>query len=268
MNTVAAPPVPWPRRLWFYAISGVFLLQIGLVWQLAQRPQRPAERPIFRTTIQLSGDPEVLRRLSESTVMPDPTLLALPSLDGFSGPAWLRFPTLDFQPSERVDTTHALALDTQSLTATFSQFLATNVIAAPIIADKPLPPIPRFEPNFPFERPPTQTLARIEGALAARPLISGVELKSWPAAEILSNTVVQAAVDALGFTFSTTLLSGSGSTNADQHALTQAYNARFRPARPGTGATFDPARSLTWGRWIFQWHTVPLPATNVATATP
>jgi hypothetical protein len=189
-------------------------------------------------------------------------------LDGFSGAAWLRFPTIDFQPSERVDTTHALALDTQSLTATFSQFLATNVITPPIIADRPLPPIPRFEPNFQVERPPTQTLARIEGALDARPLITSVELKSWPSAEILSNTVVQAAVDALGFTFSATLLSSSGSTNADQHALAQAYNARFRPARAGTGATYDPARSLTWGRWIFQWHTLPLPATNVAAIAP
>lgn len=268
MNPAAVPTPPWPRRRWFYAIAGVFLLQLGLVWWLAHPPQRPPERPLFRTAIQLAGDPDVLRRLAETTAMPDPTLLALPSLDGFSGAAWLRFPPLDYQPSAPVDTAHALALDTQSLTATFSQFLSTNRITPPAIADQPLPSIPRYEPHFPAERPPTQTLARIEGPLRLRPLLSPIELKSWPAAEILSNTVVQAAVDSLGFTFAATLLAGSGSTNADQHALTQVYHARFRPARADSGATFDPARSLTWGRWIFQWQTLPFPATNIATAAP
>ncbi len=269
MNTVAAAiePVRWSRRRWFYSIAGVLLLQLALVWFLAQPQQRPPERPIFRTTIQLAADAESRRRIAALPGLEDPTLLALPSLAGFSGAAWLKFPTLDYQPAEQVEPAHSLALNTQSLAATFSQFIATNSIAPPLIADKPLPPLPRYEPNFPYERPPTQSVLRLEGGLATRPLLTSVELKSWPANDILSNTVVQAAVDAQGHTFSATLLAGSGSTNADQHALTQAAIARFRPMREGNRPG-EPARSLTWGRWVFQWHTLPVPSTNLAAATP
>ena len=131
----------------------------------------------------------------------------------------------------------------------------------------PLPPLQRYEPNFPPEPLPTQSLVRVEGELAGRKLLSNVELKSWMSSEILSNTVVQAAVDAAGFTFSATLVSSSGSTNADRHALAEAARARFRPVT-NTSAVAEPSRSLTWGRWIFQWHTLPPPSTNLAALNP
>ena len=211
-------------------------------------------------------DDKSFRQIATLPGLDDPTLLALPSLAGFSGDAWLRFPAFGYQTAEWVEPAHWLALATQSLAATFSQFIATNVIAPPLIADKPLPPLQRYEPNFPNEPFPTQSVVRIEGELSGRRLLTPVNLKSWVASEILSNTVVQAAVDSLGFTFSATLLSSSGSTNADRHALTEVSNARFRPVRIPSQA--DPIRSLMWGRWTFQWHTLPVPATNLAAITP
>jgi len=68
---------------------------------------------------------------------------------------------------------------------------------------------------------------------------------------------------------SVTLLSGSGSPEADQHALQQAKTARFEPlSRNPAGPTPDPATQLSWGRLIFLWHTLPLPPTNTPAASP
>lgn len=267
MNTIAHDAPPWSRRHWVYAVAGVVVLQAALIYFLAQPEQRPPERPLFRTSIQLAADDDAIRSIASLPGLDDPTLLALPSLQGFSGAAWLLFPTLDYKPAEWVEPPHWLPLETQSLSGTFSQYVTTNVITPLLIADKPLPPLQRYEPNFPPELLPTQSIGRVEGELSGRKLISAIELKSWPAAEILSNTVVQAAVDASGFTFSATLLSSSGSPNADRHALTEVLNARFRPLREMPAAS-EPTRVLTWGRWIFQWHTLPVPATNLAVIAP
>lgn len=267
MNTIAHDAPPWSRRHWVYAVAGVTLLQATLIYFLAQPEKRPPERPIFRTSIQLVADDDALRRIASLPGLDDSTLLALPSLQGFSGAAWLKFATLDYKPAEWVEPPHWLPLETQSLSGTFSQYVTTNVIMPLLIADKPLPPLQRYEPNFPPEPLPTQSLVRVEGELAGRKLLSNVELKSWMSSEILSNTVVQAAVDAAGFTFSATLVSSSGSTNADRHALAEAARARFRPV-PNASSAADPTRSLTWGRWTFQWHTLPPPSTNLAALNP
>lgn len=267
MNTIPHDAPPWSRRHWVYAVAAVALLQATLVYVLSQPEQRPPERPIFRTSIQLAADDDAIRSLTSLPGLDDPTLLALPGLQGFSGAAWLKFATLDYKPAEWVEPPHWLPLETQSLSGTFSQYVATNVITPLLIVDRPLPPLQRYEPNFPPEPLPTQSIARVEGELAGRTLLSTLEPKSWPAAEILSNTVVQAAVDASGFTFSATLLSGSGSPAADRSALTEVLNARFRPLRE-IPATSEPTRVLTWGRWTFQWHTLPVPATNLAVITP
>lgn len=267
MSTVAAEAPRWSRRHWLYAVAGVTIAQAALIYFLAKPAQRPPERPIFRTSIQLTSDEDSLRRIASLPGLSDPTLLAMPSVEGFSGSAWLKFPTLDYKPAEWTEPAYWLALETQALTASFTEYVGTNVITPLLIADKPLPPLQRYEPNFPPDPVPTQSLVRIEGELAGRKPMSNVALKSWVSSEILSNTVVQAAVDAAGFTFSATLLASSGSTNADQQALKEVANARFRPAPNGTSDA-GPARPLTWGRWIFQWHTLPVAATNLAALNP
>jgi hypothetical protein len=53
---------------------------------------------------------------------------------------------------------------------------------------------------------------------------------------------------------------GSGDRQADLDAVAYAMNARFEPA-----PTREPTRGnrtmphLTWGRMVFEWHTVPAP---------
>jgi hypothetical protein len=265
MNSAALEPVRWPRRRWIYAVAAVFLLQAGLVFLLGHRARRPPEPPIFRTSIHLLTDPAA--RLDALPGLDDPTLLALPSLRGFSGPAWLRFPTLEYQPAEWVEPPQWLSLDTNALGSIFSGFIKTTLISPPLIADKPLPPLPRYEPNFPNEPLPSQSRLRLEGDLARRPLLAPLELQSWPHSEILSNTVVQAVVDAAGFTFSAVLLSESGLKEADAQALKLASAARFRPL-PRSQRAADGVGPMTWGRFVFQWHTLPLPTTNLSSAQP
>ncbi len=264
MNSAVPALVRWSRRRWLYTVGAVFALQVGLVFYLGQREQRLPERPIFRTTIQQLVDEESAQQVAAWTALDDPTLLALPHLRGFSGPAWLRFAPLDYEPEERPEPPHGLPLDGRSLGSTFSQFLATNRVSPLLVAEKSIPPLPRYEPNFPNEPVPDHSRLRVEGELAARPLLAPLELKSWAHPEILSNSVVQVVVDDEGFTLSPVLLMGCGRTEADLSALQLAGSTRFRPAaRAGSGS-----HELTWGKLVFQWHTLPLPATNLSFTPP
>jgi hypothetical protein len=105
----------------------------------------------------------------------------------------------------------------------------------------------------------TESSFSIEGALADRPLLSQFALHSWPATEILTNTVVQIAVDAAGRVFSASLLVKSASPDANAAALNLARLARFQPLR-WLGEKPPPPGALSWGKIIFHWHTTNAPA--------
>ena len=76
-------------------------------------------------------------------------------------------------------------------------------------------------------------------------------LPSWPASDLLTNSVVQVWVDADGQSLSPALLlPGSGSREADQLAIKLSRTARFAPL-PSNRAELTP------GTLIFEWHTVP-----------
>jgi len=94
----------------------------------------------------------------------------------------------------------------------------------------------------------------------------------------LANSVVQVVVDAEGRPISATLYPddsgpgprtfGSGLKEADEQALALAKAARFNPMTGGgPDRVTSPTAQLTWGRMIFQWHTLPV-ATNAPPATP
>jgi hypothetical protein len=266
MSSESLEPTRWSRRDWAYAVGAAFVLQAGLVFCLARRELAPPERPSFGTAIYLPANASDAP-ITDFAGIDDPTLLALPNLRGFSGEAWLKFPTLGYQPMEAPEPTNWLHLEEHTLGATFSQFVASNRAAPRLIVDKPLPPLVRYEPNFPNEPAATQSRLRVEGQIANRSLLSPPALPSWPHGEILSNTVVQVAVDPDGMTFSPVLLSHSGLREADVLALNWAGHARFRPLSRETRIR-EGAGPLTWGKLVFQWHTLPLPQTNSALGTP
>ena len=262
MNAVAPEPARWSVRRWIYTVAVLFALHAGLLLYLGQIAEPFPVRPTFRTTVHLVADPRSSERLSRLPTLSDPTLFALPGEDGFSGPAWLKPPSMEFQPKQWSEPLRWLSVDGQSLGDEFTRYVATNTIAPPLVANKPLPPLQRYEPNFPNDPVQPNSTLRLVGDLSSRPLLVPLELRSWPNSEILSNTTVRVVVDADGFTQSSVLLVECGSREADLYALKVANQARFRPLpraardRTGTGP-------LAWGKMIFHWHTLPMAATNL-----
>jgi hypothetical protein len=267
MNPESLEPVRWTRRRWVGTIAAIFALQASLVFALGRRAQAPPVRPVFGTAIHLAVDEESSRRLTELPGLDDPLLLAQPHLRGFSGPAWLKFSTLEYQPSESPEQASWLELPPAALGSSFIHFVQTNRISPLIVADKPLPPLIRYEPRFPNEIIRAESSLQLQGELSGRALAAPLPLRSWVHSEMLSNSVVQVAVDPDGMTFSPVLLAESGLAEADALALRLAADARFQPlskeARAGIKGT-----GFVWGRMIFRWHAVAAPLTNPPVVNP
>lgn len=262
MNGLALEPVRWSRRRWLYTVAALVFVQTGFILFIGERIRPGPSRPAFSTTVHLVLDDGSRQHLDDLPGVSDPTLLALPSLRGFSGAAWMQFSTPDFRPPDWTNAPHWLPLDASSLGHAFEQFVATNQPPPIQLASKPLPP-PRAEPNFPNEPLPQFSRLRIEGELMNRRLLKPLELRSWEYTDMLSNTTVQAVVDADGRTLSARLIGSSGYQKADAFALLTTTGARFQPR-----ADADGGKGLSWGRLVFFWHTLPIPATNLSAAPP
>jgi hypothetical protein len=266
MNAADLEPVRWARRRWIYAVAAVFAVQALFVFSLGRRARPTPQRPHFPTAIQLAGEDWTSRQSTNVFQLDDPTLLALPNLRGFSGSAWLRFTPIEYQPGEWSDPPHWLELDARTLGAAFSRFVGDSSVGPPLVADRPLPPLQRYEPNFPNEQVPSQSRLRVEGQLAGRQLLALPALPSWAYSDLISNSIVRVAVSRDGCTFSPVLLRKSGHLEADLEALRIANELRFLPVtrERSTGDSGE----MIWGKLIFQWHTLPLPMANVPSILP
>jgi len=243
-------------RHWLYSVAALFVLQLILILQLGRREEHPTERPLFRTSVRLAVPGQDATSLDDTIRREDPLLLALPTTQGFSGPAWLQFSPPDYQLPEATNPVYWLSLDPPALAGTFRTFVATNAVTPARAADRPLPRLTRFEPAQTAEPIRTKSRLVITDDLAARPLLSPDVLPSFAFGDILSNTVVRVAVDADGRASFVMLINQSGSRQADAYAEDFVRKARFRALRLSPGLT--PATApLTWGRCVFRWHTIP-----------
>lgn len=256
----------WTARRWAWALVLSLGIQVALLFYLGQRPKRPPPPPGFGADISLAADPWSAEQLARLPTLSDPTLFALPSQHGFSGKAWLSFAPLAHEPAPWTEPPCWLGVSTQELGRVFSALLATNARAPLLVADKPMPRLVGADVPVPSLPLRSRSALRLTGDLAHRRLLAPLELPPWPHTDILSNSVVQALVDADGRVLTTTLRQGSGSAEADQHALRQATGARFEPSpRDASGAA---QANLARGRLVFQWHTVPPAATNTPSMAP
>jgi len=248
----------WSRRRWLLLIGLIFSGQVALIFLLGEHsPARARTRgpaPAFRL-----ASP----RAAEFLALEDPTLFALPHRQGFSGRAWLHVFSQKLPSFEWSEQPQWLPLPVAQLGQTFNRFMETNqpglgpVLA---IAESELM-VPEISPGSVLRE---ESALRLSGSLAARRLLTPLALKSWPNADVLTNTVVHVLVDGSGQTFSPkVLLPGSGSKEADQYALEQAKAARFDSILPtGPQSVTNPPARLTSGEMIFEWHTLPLPGTK------
>jgi hypothetical protein len=263
MISALAEPRDWSAGRWWITIALVFGLQVAaIVWlkdRSPPRPRKPAAAPVFR----LMGT-----RSEELLALEDPTLFALPHLQGFSGKAWLEIPPLTFPRTDAPAPERWLLLSPAELGVDFEDFARTN-------RPPPFQTFAALEPELktpgnplpPPVSPPSRL--RIEGELAGRVLLSRPSLPSFTNTDLLTNSVVQLLVDARGGALSAVLMPpGSGSEKADQFALDMARNARFKPLPLPARQASDALPPLSMGTLVFEWQTRLAPATNAPAKSP
>ncbi len=249
-------PSRWPTGRWWSAVALVLCLQVGLIFWLGDQGPAAAPAAAPGPQLQLAGTVT-----NELLALMDPSLFALPHQETFAGPAWLTLPKVGAQPFVWSEPPQWFELPVEQLGAAFQAFLETNRFAQPQILNRSEPDLSSPSPGGSLEVPSHSTY-QILGGLRARSLAVPIELRSWPNGEMLTNSIVEVLVDAAGRSVSVTLLSNSGSAEADQFALRQAETARFEPLAPNPNQPANPLAGLSWGQIIFDWHTVPPPPAN------
>jgi TonB family protein len=253
----------WSRRRSWSTVLGLSALQIALLyWFSARGPVQPrpaAPAPRLRWAGAAAG---------ELLALGDPTLFAQSHAHGFSGAPWMRIPVPEYQAPAWSEPPRWLALDAPQLGADFHLYVQTNQ------------PVPRgfsVQPEAQLAAPDTEETApataapsalRIEGALAARHLRTPPRLRAWEHTDLLTNSVVQVLVNADGDVVSSVLIRSSGLTAADDRALAVARAAQFSASSAGSAAVPSASEPLlTFGILVFEWQTLPLPATNAPPTT-
>lgn len=239
----------WPMSRWLLLILLVLAAHVVLIFIFGTR------KPITPRAVKNAPELQLAGGSGEWLALNDPTLFALPSREGFAGPAWLEPPPLHVHMVNWTEPPRWLPLSSGELGAVFSQFMQTNRFAT---FQFDLKPPARFTVLLvPLEPTLAKTSTwHIEGDLARRPLLTSMKLPSWPYPDIIAPSRVQVLVNAAGDVVSAVLLpsenSGEGrDADADQRALDLTRAARFAPAS-----------GLTVGQLIFDWCTVAPAATN------
>ena len=258
--------VPKSRRIrpgMWLAVALVFAAQVAVLFWLGNPPPARTFHPTAAPKFSLATN-----RWNEMFALQDPTLFALPHRNNFSGAAWLKIPPQDFQPTNPSEPTQPLPLSREQLGSTFAAFVQTN-------------PAPRIQTDiaaglgmidFPNEHPlrsiVTASTVRVEGDLKKRRLLEPLQLPPQASDDVLTNTEVQLFVDALGNVFSPVIVAKSGNDTVDAMVLTNfAKNARFEPLE-ANGLGTAPSETMTFGKLIFEWQTVPRAQTNAPTSNP
>jgi hypothetical protein len=247
----------WSLKRWLLLIALVLIAHIVLIFTFGGR------KPVTPRAVKDAPELTLAGGSGDWLALDDPTLFALPSREGFAGPAWLEAPRLEIHVKDWTEKPRFLPLPTNELGALFNQFMQTNRSATFRFDLKPPPqfaaPEVPLEPKF----AETSTL-RIEGGLAQRQLLTPIKLPSWPYADVIAPSKVQVVVNAAGNVVSTVLLSSCGyvastplEVTPDQRALDLARAARF-----------TPSSGLTVGKLIFKWHTVAPTVTNTPAVAP
>lgn len=255
-NAAKAPSRVYHLR-WWVVVAAVFVAQVAAIYWLGERQLPPPEPHPPGPSLQFARP-----SLRELISLEDPSLFALPRLQGFSGDVWLTLPTNEPPAFEWSDAPEWLPLDLPQLGVSLNRFLATNTFGANLLSVRPEPILTLPTLASPFQLAAKSRL-HLDGDLVNRKLLNPVDLPSPMAGDLLTNSVVRVIVDADGRPVSATLLSSSGQHATDLLALQQAWQSRFAalPLLPPESGVEGPS-PLQPGLMIFEWHTLPLPPTN------
>jgi hypothetical protein len=239
-------------------LAGVLVAQVAFILAFGERKPPPPRQVAAVPTLQLSVGRTAVQELE------DPTLFARPHRRDFAA-GWLNPIPPSFPVFRWTEPTKPLALPEERLGGVLTAFLRSNAETAFTLGSRPAPELLARQPEAVREALPLNSRMTILGDLATRQLLNPPTLPSWPAEDLLTNSVVQLRVDAAGNVLTASLMGaerpngGSGSAEADNRALTIGRGLKFAPL-PGRDWLTSPAASLTRGVLVFQWRTVP--ATN------
>ena len=142
-----------------------------------------------------------------------------------------------------------------------AEYLKTNAPVARIPLEVPIPSLEQVKPQ-PLILTSTSWLERT-GALAARPLVGQIKLRSWTNSDVLMPSVIQVSVNPAGTVLHTRLLERSGLTNADIAALKLTLSLRFQPLEGADENAFFGSDNLASGKLVFNWYTDASAITNI-----
>jgi TonB family protein len=228
----------WSRKKWLTIIAIIFAAHVAIIFAFGEKKQIVPRAVANVPALRLASDADELLALD------DPTLFALPHLDGFAGPAWLQPPRVQFHRQDWTEPPRWLPLPAENLGATFQQFVQTNFFASHALDFKPEAKLSEPPPVEPVLA--QNSTMQIEGELAQRPLLEEINVPSLQYNDVIAPSTVQVLVDAAGDVVSTVLLESSGFKDADDEALELARAARFAPSS-----------RMTFGKLIFNWRTIP-----------
>ena len=252
----SSPPQSWSLTRWMVCVIVALAVHVGLIFAFGNR------KPIVPRSVANAPQIRLSTTRSELQVLEDPTLFALPHPRGFAATAWLQLPEVEFAPFRWTEPPQLLDLPVAKLGGAFLHFAETNVvprIEAETLTPVQTMPLVSIDPETNLKQ---HTTVSTSGSITKRRWLNAPALlRSWPAADLLTNSVVRIVVDTDGQVFSPALLPpGSGSKAADQYALEIARSARF--------ARLPRNASQTIGVLVFEWHTVPVPDTNAPATKP
>jgi len=250
------PGAGWSWQRWLTLVLLVFAAQLALIFVLGEKkfPPPRAVANVPRLTL-ADGSNELI-------ALEDPTLFVLPRANDFASAGQAEMSVVT-QPSLRWTEPpgELLSPDNETLGAVFTRFMRTNQFAAPPLDFQPEPklrgPVLSLPPAF-----AENSALQVEGELTQRKWLNPVSLTNWPYADVIAPSKVQVTVNEAGGVLSAVLLPPDipGEVHydaADQRALELARRLRFAPSL-----------HLTVGLLIFNWRTVPPPATHSSAAAP
>jgi hypothetical protein len=240
-------PTTWTRRRFWVTAGALFLLQGVMILLFGAHGGKKVVASTAPVDFRMLGTPLSPGELSREFLAADPTVFPLPSHHGFSGRAWLRSSAKSKTPDD-IEKPAWLEIETAQLGTNFPTLNNSALIPFGLADQRGL----QLEPWPVFLAPElvrTQSFFVVQGP---RPLNPPSSLPAWPSLQLLTNSVVQIAVDAAGQVMASRLLARSGSPAADITALEDARRLRFRPT-PGAGPV--------WAEAVFAWQTAT-PATT------
>ena len=259
--SAAAPQEPqaWSSRHWWSVIALAVAAHFALVFIFGAKNGRPV-RPVARVPFL-----QLARPNDELIGLEDPTLFALPHPHDFAAATVTTWPLMAPAPLRWTTPPHWLALSSTNVGQSLRQFLNTNQNIPWELNFQPEPQFNQTAISSPGTHTQTSSF-RLRGELTRRALLTPLVLRNWPNADVIAPSKVQVLVNASGKVISAVLLPadyGFESANRDDAADQEALNL-------ARAARFSPARELTVGQIIFNWHAVPLAVgeTNLPPAQP